>query len=235
MDQAVAGVAQLPIVPPVGAKPLRNPRHERFCRLVSTLMPKAEAYRCAFGLVDPLDDKQFHAVRGNASKLERRKDIQDRVAYLCQQPDELWLQKRDRIERFLWLAHDSDPGELWETVEKEKTDDDGEPILDAEGKPKMVRYQRLKLMSDLPDDIRRTVESIKYTDSGRPQVECYSKMQANQELRKLLGIGAVRDDLTGGEFERMSDQQLISELSRQANELGINITLTYGIEGASHE
>jgi hypothetical protein len=98
-------------------------------------------------------------------------------------------------------VHENNPADLWETVEKEKTANgkpDGDPVLDGNGAPVMVKYQRLKLMEELPEDLQRTVEWIKYTESGRPQVVQYSKMLANQELRKLLGIG---DNRGGAEFD----------------------------------
>ena len=232
MDQAVAGVSPQISLSPIGtlgARPLRNPRHERFARARSLLVPKSEAYRRAFDLVEAqLDANQAHAVRGNASKLERKQQIADRITWLCRQDEEVLAEKRRRLEEFLWLVHESDPGELWEIAEREKTDAEGDAVLSEAGDPVMVRYQRLKFMVDLPEDVRRTVESIKYTESGRPQVSTYSKMQANQELRKLLGIGATRDDFGNSEFDRMSDDQLFSELERLANELGVPVTLRIG-------
>lgn len=216
-----------------GSRPLRNPAHERYARARSLLRPKIEAYRYAYRYDDDsaLDDKKRHALRGNASKLERGRNMQDRIAWLCRQEEEVLAEKRRRLEEFLWLVHDANPADLWEIAEKPRTDDDGEPIEDENGQPIMVKYQRLKFMAELPEDLQRTVQSIKYTESGRPQVERYSALQANQELRKLLGIGGISDDNRVNEFERMSDDQLIAALRDQANELGVNVTLTYGIEG----
>ena len=214
------------------AAPLRNPRHERFARARSLLTPKLEAYRRAFW-----DDEreptsaELHALRGNASKLERNAKVAARIAYLARQDEDVLRAKRERLEEFLWLVHEANPADLWEIAEKEKTDGDGEAVFDVDGNPVMVRYQRLKFMSELPEDLQRTVQSIRYTESGRPQVERYSAMQANQELRKLLGIGAVSREIGDGELTRMSDAELIAELSRQANELGINVQLTYDIRG----
>lgn len=226
MDQAVAGVAPLPapLPPPVGARPLRNPKHERYARARSILMPKIEAYRYA-----GLGGDDTHADRGNASKLERKQPIIDRITWLCRQDEDVLAEKRRRLEEFLWLVHDSDPCELWEVRERPKLDDEGEPIIDAAGETVMVRHERAKFVSELPEDLRRVVEAIEVTKYGDVVPKTYSKMQANQELRKLLGIGAVRDDLAGGEFERLSDEQLFSELVRLANELQVPVTLGIGV------
>lgn len=229
-----AGVGALPVPasasePTLGSVVLRKPWHERYARARSLLRPKIEAYRYARGIEEqPGDTKEkIHAIRGNASKLERRKDVQARIAFLSRQDEEVLAAKRQRLEEFLWSVHEVDPADLWEIVESPKLDADGEPIIDENtGEAVMERHQRLRFMAELPEDVRRTVQSIKYTESGRPQVERYSAMQANQELRKLLGIGASTDR-DGNEFERMSDRELIGELSRQAQELGVNVTLSY--------
>lgn len=214
-----------------GSQPLRKPAHERYARARSLLRPKLEAYRYAHQYDDQgeLDAKARHAMRGNASKLERNSAVQARIAYLCRQEEEILAEKRKRLEEFLWLIHEANPADLWETAEKPKTDADGDEVVDEDGTPVMVRYQRLRLMADLPEDLQRTVESIKYTESGRPQVVQYSKMQANLELRKLLGIGINSDDRGGSEFERMSDEQLFHELARLANELQVPVTLGIGV------
>ena len=61
----------------VGSQPLRNAKHEIYCRQRSLLRSKIEAYRAA-GFASVSDD----AARGNAGKLERRADVQARIAYL---------------------------------------------------------------------------------------------------------------------------------------------------------
>jgi hypothetical protein len=207
-----------------GALPLRNPRHEAFCRARSLLAPKIEAYRHA-----ELGGHDVHADRGNASKLERKPTIRDRIAYLCRQDVEILTQKRKRLEEFLWLVHDTKHSDLWEVSERPKLDGDGDPVLDDEGNPKMVRYERAKFLSELPDDLQRAVEAVEINKFGDMVPKTYSKMQANAELRKLLGIGVNADDRNGSEFERLSDQQLLSELSRRANELGVPVTLGFGV------
>lgn len=189
-----------------GAKPLKNPKHERYARARSLLMPRLEAARSA-GL------ETMNAA--NAARLERNPRIADRISYLSKPGEELLALKRRRIEEFLWLIHETDYGELWETYEEI-------------GKDGVIRQkQRLKLMSEIPPDLRRVIEQVRYTESGRAQPVVYSKLQANQELRKLLGFGNTTEDKPGDELARMSDRELIEELAKKANDLGVNITLSY--------
>ena len=44
---------------------------------------------------------------------------------------------------------------------------------------------------------------------------------------------ALEDEEGIGPVPRMSDAELIGELSRQANELGINVQLTYNMQGGA--
>lgn len=224
MDGAVQQIG-LAVVEPrsleiPGAKPLRKPEHERFCRLRAQLRPKADAYRQA-GLVSKSD----HDAAGNASRLERRQDVANRIAYLSRQEDEILQAKRQRIEEFLWTVHEVDIGEMWEMIEVERTDRKGNVIKDADGNPLMKSVQRPKPIENMPDDVRRAVEAITINDAGYVVPKPYSKMQANQELRKLLNIGTITRD--EGELSRLSDAELVAELARQAKELGVEIDLSY--------
>jgi len=204
-----------------GSRPLRSSKHERYCWLRAQMRPKANAYRGA-GFSSMSD----HDAGANGSRLERRSDVADRIAYLCRQEEELLQAKRARIEELLWMIHESNVADLWETYEDEKRDKSGNRVL-VNGEPVIVKKQRPKLLSDLPNDVQRVVESCGIDEHGRVIPKAYSKMQANQELRKLLNIGTVQRE--EGELSRMSDDQLIGELKRQANELGINIDLNYRI------
>lgn len=207
-----------------GSAPLRNPKHEIFCRERALQVDGATAYRRAgFESID------HHAARGNAAKLERRADVQDRIAYLCRQDEEILREKRRRLEGYLWLAHETNRAEFYETVE-EPVFKAGAPVLDENGNPEIRRWQRLKLFSDLTPEQQALIEGIKYTEGG-PALDTVTRQWANQELRKFLGTDkAGRSD--GDEaLARMSDSDLLSELARQAKDLGIDVQLTYGIRG----
>jgi hypothetical protein len=60
-----------------GSQPLVNQKHEAYARQRALLRSKIEAYRAA-GFASTSD----HNARGNAGKLERRADVQARIAYL---------------------------------------------------------------------------------------------------------------------------------------------------------
>jgi len=206
-----------------GAKPLRNARHERYCQLRQLMRPKADAYRQAFDTEEGYKD---HAANGNACKLERRPEVQDRINFLCRRDDdETRLLKARRLEEMLWTIHEVNVADMWEMVEVEKRDGKGNPVLDVEGKPVMKLVQRPKPIHEMSEETQRAVEAITINEAGFVIPKPYSKLQANVELRKLLGIGTLsRDD---GDVGRLSDAELVAQLAQQAKELGIEIDLSY--------
>jgi hypothetical protein len=215
------------VIPPVpGSLALPKHTHERYARARSLLMPKIEAYCQAFRLDrSAMTPEQLHCARGNASRLENRLHVADRIAYLLRQDEEALTEKRRRLEEFLWLVHEANPAELWEIVERPKIGEDGEPEMDDDGNPVMVRYQRARFLAELPEDVARIVQGVKITDSGKVVTETYSKMQANQELRKLLGIG-VATGQTGDEIGEMSTTQIVAELNAMGVEVKIGVSIT---------
>jgi hypothetical protein len=188
------------------------------------MRPKADAYRQA-GYKSESD----HDAAGNASRLLRRHDVQDRIAYWTRQEEEILQAKRRRLEEFLWTIHEANIAQMWEMVEVEKRDHKGNPIINPDGSVVMKWVQRPKNIHEMPEDVQRAVESISINDAGFVIPKPYSKLQANAELRKLLGIGTVqRED---GELSRLSDQELVAQLATQARELGIEVDLTYRFGG----
>ena len=188
------------------------------------MRPTADAYRQA-GYKSESD----HAAAGNAARLLRRQDVQDRIAYWSRQEEELLQAKRRRLEEMLWLIHESNVADMWEMVEVEKRDHKGNPIINPDGSVVMKLVQRPKPIGEMPEDVQRAVESISINEAGFVVPKPYSKLQANAELRKLLGIGSVqRDD---GELSRLSDQELVARLANQARELGVEIDLSYRFGG----
>lgn len=190
--------------PPVdpGSAPLRNHRHEHYARKRSLLMPRLEAARAA---------GYENMTAGNAAKLDRNRKIATRIAYLCRQEEDILKAKRQRIEEFLWNIHEVNYADFW------SPDDKGR--------------QHLKPFSELPLEHQHVIQSLKYTEKGRPVLELYSKLQANMELRKMLGIGAVAADGMD-EYSRMADVELFATLRREAAELGIDVDLTYRFKGS---
>ena len=184
------------------------------------MRPKADAYRQA-GYKSGSD----HDAAGNASRLLRRQDVQDRIAYWTRQEEEILQAKRRRLEELLWTIHESNVADMWTMVEVPAYDRQGKAILDGEGNPTTKMVQRPKNIHDMPEDVQRSIEVVTINESGFVVPKPYSKLQANQELRKLLGIGTpTRDD---GELSRLSDAELVAQLAAQARELGVEIDLSY--------
>jgi hypothetical protein len=128
----------------------------------------------------------------------------------------------------LWLIHEANVADMWEMVQVPKLDKQGKEILGEDGEPLMKWVQRPKKIGEMPEDVQRAVEAITINEAGFVIPKPYSKLQANMELRKLLGIGSIaRED---GEL-RLSDAELVAELARQARELGIEIDLSYRFNG----
>jgi hypothetical protein len=199
--QASLPKPHLPVVPVPGSRLLSNARHEHYCRLRSLLSPKGQALREA-----GLRAVKNHDAVSNATRLERRQDVGDRIAYLVRQ-EEVLTEKRKRIEEMLWAIHEADIGDYFETYEI-----DGKTI------------ERPKRLADLPIEIRKNIEKITIDGRGRAVPQLYSKLAASQELRKMQNIGRLDD---ANAISRLSDAELIAQLSDQAKELGVDINLNY--------
>ena len=72
---------QLPVLSLPGSQPLSNARHEDYCRLRSLLCPKGQALREA-----GMRAVKNHDAVSNATRLERRQDVRDRIAFLVPSP-----------------------------------------------------------------------------------------------------------------------------------------------------
>jgi hypothetical protein len=185
-----------------GSRALKNAKYEKYCRLRASALPRIQAYR-EVGWGSKEDDVAYI----NACRLERRPEIQDRIAWLTRQEEDVVVEKRQRIEQALWNIHEAAIGDYLETVEV-----DGKTI------------ERPKRISDLPREIQQNIEKITISSNGRFVPQLYSKLAASQELRKMLNLGRAdeRNDLS-----RLSDAELVAQLSDQAKQLGVNIDLNY--------
>ena len=220
-------VSSLPaVLPPAGSARLRIEKHELYAHKVAALIPKAKAYCEVFGY-DQNDPAQYHAARGNASRLERRKDVQARIAWLSRQSEDMLAAKRERLESWLWSVMEHNPAEMWEIAERPMLDEKGKPVIDNDtGDFVMVKYQRARFLKDLPIDAMAAVEGIQITESGKVITKTYSKMQANQELRKLLGIGATNGSTNADDLDGMSTAEIVAELQT----LGVDVRLSVTVQ-----
>jgi hypothetical protein len=217
--QALLPKPQLSVVPLPGSRPLSNTRHEHFCRLRSLLRPKGQALREA-----GMRAVKNHDAVSNATRLERRQDVRDRIAFLVRQEEEVLAEKRKRIEETLWAIHEADLGDYFETYEAVKRDHTGQPVCTDEGGLSTETRMRPKLLTDLPPELASLIEDITFDNKGRAIPKLFSKLQANAELRKMLNISAEE---APRDVTQLSDAELIETLARQAKELGVEIDLSY--------
>jgi hypothetical protein len=123
---------------------------------------KLEAYRAA-GFASVSDQ----AASSNASKLEREVPaIVARIAYMAGDMDGLRQEKRKRLEERLWLYHDGNVADYWETIDVEVRDKKGNVVMGADGKPKTRRITRMKDLSQLTPEQQQRIESIYVNEAG---------------------------------------------------------------------
>ena len=211
----------LPAIASSASRALKNAKYEKYCRLRALAYSRTKAYRKVGW--ETSDDNDAYS---NACRLERRPEILDRITYLTSQAEELIAEKRQRIEEQLWDVLDADIGDLFETVEVAKSDKDGKAETDEAGKMLTVKKQRPRLLSDLPPDLRKAIERVQIDAKGNVVPQLYSKLQANDELRKMLGLDG-RKEQEASDISKLSDAELIQQLADQAKELGIEIDLNY--------
>jgi len=218
-DKPQTLLPQLPIVPLPGSRPLSNVRHEHYCRLRSLLCPKGQALREA-----GMRAVKNHDAVSNATRLERRQDVRDRIAFLVRQEEEVLAEKRKRIEETLWAIHEADIADFFETYSTVKRDHTGQPERTDEGALSTETRMRPKLLADLPPELAKLIEDVTVDSKGRLIPKLYSKLQANKELRAMLNIGAKQ---SAPDVTQLSDAELIAQLAQQAKELGVEIDLNY--------
>lgn len=200
----------------VVSQPLKE-RDERFARLYALGIPALEAARASgFKFNGTLEGNA-----ANARKVAQRKRIRDRVAFWRNNRDaQVQAELRRIIESRLLLWHETDIGDFYEDREEPMLDPKGNPILDEYGHPVMRVVQRLRPFSEMSREQRRAIKSLTYTDRGRPNLELYSALDANRDLRKMNNFDApVSPD------EKDKDQQgdplttLAQTISDLANKL----------------
>jgi hypothetical protein len=202
-----------------GSKPLKNNLHERYARLRAAALPRIVALRKAGNTA-----KNDHVADANSFRLERKPGVRARIEYLTHQAEQRIAEKRAALEEQLWAIHEADIGDFFETVVVAKSDKDGQLETNETGKMLTVKKQRPRLLSDLPPDLRKAIEQVQVDARGNVVPQLYSKLQANAELRKMLNIG--RND-ERNDVSRLSDAELIAQLSDTAKELGIEMNLNY--------
>lgn len=228
-----------PLVPAAipGANPLRNPAHEGYARARALLVPRVEAYRRPPPDGAGLGGEDYHADRGNAAKLERKRAVADRIAYFSRQDEEILKAKRAELESFWWGVKRADYADYFETIVEPilepEIGDDGKRTGKTVDTGRVHRYERLRSFSELTPEQRLRIESLKWTEKGRPILSVYSKTDAHDRLAKMLGIGPQVREPGDGEFSRLDDASLFAEIAREAKDLGVDVELTFRANGAT--
>jgi hypothetical protein len=167
---------------------------------------------------------QRHCGTGDEHAIAGRQDVRARIAYLSRDDEEALRSKRRRIEELLWLIHEHNAAELWESIEVLSLDKKGRQMFDCDAQPIMRKVVLPKPLNELPKDLQRCIESIAVNDVGIAIPKTFSKLQASAALCRLLGVGPTKRG--DGELSRLSDSELVAELAWQANELG-DVALPY--------
>ena len=131
-----------------GSRALKNAKYERYCRLRASAQPRIAAYREAG--FETSDDNDAYS---NGCRLERRREIKDRIGYLSRQEEDLILEKRRRLEERLWGLHESNIQDFFERYDTIKRDHTGQPEHDEKGALSVETRMRPKLLGDLPPAI----------------------------------------------------------------------------------
>jgi hypothetical protein len=216
--------ALVALAPADGSVMLADERYERYAHQRALMKSKLDAYRAA-GFASVSDQ----AASSNASKLEREVPaIVARIAYLARDMDGLRQEKRKHLEKRLWLYHDGNVADYWETTDVEVKNKKGEVVMGADGKPKTRRITRMKDISQLTPEQQQRIESIHINEAGIASPKLHSASWANSELRKFHSMGQTSED---NSVQKLSDAELITQLANQAKELGIKIDLSYRLGG----
>src|SRR6516225_6911347 len=202
-----------------GSRALKNAKYERYCRLRASAQPRIAAYREAG--FETSDDADAYS---NGCRLERRREIKDRISYLSRQEEDLIVEKRRRIEAQLWAIAEANIQDFFEPHEVIQRDHTGQPTHDEKGALSTETRVRPKLLTDLPPDLAKLIEDVQVDNRGRLIPRLYSKERANKELRNMLNLSAKE---APRDVTQLSDQELIATLADQARQLGITIDLNY--------
>lgn len=196
-----------------GSQPLANPKWELYAHERARCSSRLFAYRNA-----GFQSKDDHAARGNAAKLERNHAMSARIAWLCRQEEDVTRAKRLAIEQFKWDTLNARISDYYVMIELPILDKGGRPVLDADGAPRTRLVQDIKPFTQMTDEQIAVVQSLKYTDSGRPILEFYSKQWAATELSKMHG---VTQQSVADEFGDMSLKELAAFISREQAAIGL--------------
>ena len=208
-----------------GSKPLKHSKWERYARYRAQALPRIVAFRKLGNYA--ANDKIAH---NNASRLENKPGVKDRINYLTKQAEERIAEKRARIEKRLWSIHEANIQDFF-TTEDDLNPTEGSNPAEISNKPdhqKVAVSRRVRVvprpLTELDPETAKLIEDVTVDSRGRLVPKLYSKLAANKELRAMLNISARTE---APDVTKLSDAELIQQLADQAKELGIEIDLNY--------
>ena len=208
-----------------GSKPLKHSKWERYARYRAQALPRIVAFRKLGNYA--ANDKIAH---NNASRLENKPSVKDRINYLTKQAEERIAEKRARIEKRLWSIHEANIQDFF-TTEDDLNPTEGSNPAEISNKPdhqKVAVSRRVRVvprpLTELDPETAKLIEDVTVDSRGRLVPKLYSKLAANKELRAMLNISARTE---APDVTKLSDAELIQQLADQAKELGIEIDLNY--------
>ena len=218
--------ALVPLGSSPGSKPLKHSKWERYARYRAQALPRIVAFRKLGNYA--ANDKIAH---NNASRLEKRPGVRDRINYLTRQAEERIAEKRARIEDRLWSIHEANIQDFFTTedqINPTETSNNPAEIANNPDQQKVGVLPRARVvprpLTELDPETAKLIEDVTIDSKGRAVPKLYSKLQANKELRAMLNLSAKSE---APDVTKLSDAELIETLARQARELGIEIDLSY--------
>src|SRR6516162_3714796 len=208
-----------------GSKPLKHSKWERYARYRAQALPRIVAFRKLGNYA--ANDKIAH---NNASRLENKPSVKDRINYLTKQAEERIAEKRARIEKRLWSIHEANIQDFFTTEDDLNPTESGNPpeIANKPDQQKVAVSRRVRVvprpLTELDPETAKLIEDVTVDSRGRLVPKLYSKLAANKELRAMLNISARTE---APDVTKLSDAELIQQLADQAKELGIEIDLNY--------
>src|SRR5215469_3010699 len=138
-----------------GSKPLKHSKWERYARYRAQALPRIVAFRKLGNYA--ANDKIAH---NNASRLEKRPGVKDRINYLTKQAEERIAEKRARIEKRLWAVHEGNYQDFFEQYQQAKTDKDGQLQTDEKGAVLLETRERPRLLTELDPETAKLIEDV---------------------------------------------------------------------------
>ena len=218
--------ALVPLGSSPGSKPLKHSKWERYARYRAQALPRIVAFRKLGNYA--ANDKIAH---NNASRLEKRPGVRDRINYLTRQAEERIAEKRARIEERLWSIHEANIQDFFTTedqINPTETSNNPAEIANNPDQQKVAVSPRARVvpwpLTELDPETAKLIEDVTIDSKGRLIPKLYSKLQANKELRAMLNISAKQ---SAPDVTQLSDSELLAQLAQLAKELGIEIDLNY--------